>query len=299
MLKEDTACPLCYGEGQHVRDLQELLIGTGDGFEQRICRSCGIYFLSPRIREIDIDHYYPPDYIGYLQDLHPPWIRAITHWLGLDGRRRRMIERYVTGGRLLDVGVGNGFFLKTLDSKKWERFGIDTAWNPSDWQREEVVLYEGSFDKTPLPLHPLDAITMWHVFEHFYHPQQALANAHRLLKPGGFLFIVLPDLKNLDRHLFGRFWVGWDAPRHIAIYSSTALKQMLFQNGFELCAVHPSSYTGDYFLLNLEFLQRGMNRSPIRLSQSLFLRILLSPILWGIARIGLAPIKMYVAKKRI
>jgi predicted SAM-dependent methyltransferase len=298
-LREKAECPLCHGEGQHVRDLQELLIGTGDEFGQRRCEPCGIYFLSPRISEFDIGQYYPPDYIGYLQNPQPPIIRTITHKVGLDTRRRRMIEKYVRGGRLLDVGVGNGFFLKTLDSKKWERFGIDTSWNPGDWRSEEVVLYEGKFDKTPLPLHQLDAITMWHVFEHFYHPQRALANAHRLLKPGGYLFIVMPDLKNLDRRLFGRFWVGWDAPRHIAVYSSAALKMMLIQNGFELCAIHHSSYTGDYFLLNLEFLQRGMNRSPIRLSQSLFLRILLSPFLWAIARIGLAPIKMYVAKKRI
>ena len=299
MLKEDAVCPVCRSEGRHVRTLRELLMGTGDEFGQRFCKSCGIYFLSPRIREIDIDHYYPPDYTGYLQHLHPLLIRTITHKLGLDGRRRRMIERYLPGGRLLDVGVGSGFFLKTLDPKKWERFGVDTAWNPGDWENEEVARYEGKFDETPLPLHQLDAITMWHVFEHFYHPDQALANAHEILKPGGFLFIAVPDLKNLDRRLFGRFWVGWDAPRHIAIYSRSSLKTMLLQNGFELCSIHHSSYTGDYFLLNLEFLQRGLNRSPLRLSQSLVLRILLSPFLWGLAGIGLAPIKMYVSKKQI
>jgi predicted SAM-dependent methyltransferase len=298
MLKEEAVCPLCHDAGRHIRTLRELLIGTGDEFGQRVCKHCGIYFLSPRIREMDIGRYYPPDYAGYLPNLHPRWVRAITHRVGLASRRRRMIERYVSGGRLLDVGVGNGFFLKTLDSKKWERFGADTAWNPGDWQGEDVVRYEAKFDETPLPLNQLDAITMWHVFEHFYHPQQALANACEILKPGGYLFIAVPDLKNLDRYLFGRFWVGWDAPRHIALYSSASLKTMLHQNGFEICSTRHSSYTGDYFLLNFEFIQRGMNHAPVRLSQSVLLRMLLSPLLWGLAGIGLAPIKLYVAKKR-
>jgi hypothetical protein len=138
-------------------------------------------------------------------------------------------------------------------------------------------------------------VTLWHVFEHLYHPRKALENAATLLKPSGFLFLAIPDLASLEPHLFGKYWIGWDPPRHIATYSRRGLETLLGEAGFRLVGIAPDAYTGRTFLLNVDFLLAAKGRSH-RVQHSLVLRLLLAPVLFILIRLGLAPAKVYVAQ---
>jgi hypothetical protein len=134
------------------------------------------------------------------------------------------------------------------------------------------------------------------VFEHLYHPEQALENAREILRPGGFLFLAIPDLKSVEPHLFGKYWVGWDPPRHVATYSAKGMEVLLKRAGFELVDVVPDITSGALLLMNVDFALKARGISW-ELRQSLWLRLLATPLVWMLSVAGFAPAKVYVAQR--
>jgi SAM-dependent methyltransferase len=81
---------------------------------------------------------------------------------------------------ILNLGVGSLPILATV--------GVDC--NPDNFFCDELA------DLNNMPWewddNSIDGIYMFHTLEHFEHPLEIIKECHRILKPGGFLFIVVP-----------------------------------------------------------------------------------------------------------
>jgi 2-polyprenyl-3-methyl-5-hydroxy-6-metoxy-1,4-benzoquinol methylase len=77
-----------------------------------------------------------------------------------------------------------------------------------------------------------DVITLSHVIEHVHDVGGTLRACHRLLKPGGRLWLETPNVAALGHKVFGVNWRGLEAPRHLVLFSAPALKQLLQDAGF-------------------------------------------------------------------
>jgi predicted SAM-dependent methyltransferase len=75
----------------------------------------------------------------------------------------------------------------------------------------ETVSLEGKFD----------AITAWDVLEHVPHPRAFLSACRSLLRPGGFLFLNVPDLDSWEGELLGRRWPLL-LPEHLNYFNNSA-----------------------------------------------------------------------------
>lgn len=289
---EKTTCPVCRGHGVEVFRQQDYFCRIAGEFGQRRCPHCETYFLSPRPPEEAIGEYYPTSYAPY-QKAKRGFVDGLAELLGIPFVRRRIVQSFVPGGRILDVGCGNGAFLATMNHG-WERYAMDIQ------QTVEfgypVSFFAGRIDHDAPPLAQLDAITLWHVFEHLYHPETALRHAAAMLKPDGVLFLAIPDLQCLERRLFGKYWVGWDPPRHVATYSRRGLEKLLNRAGFRLLDVVPDQCGGHLFGLNLEFVLRSLG-IHLDLHESFLTRAALTPFAMLGNWVGLAPAKVYVARK--
>lgn len=104
------------------------------------------------------------------------------------------------GRRVLDVGCGGGGkSLALLKYKPKELIGIDMDANFIEKAKHYAKQFENkaSFicadaSQTPLDSASLDLVTMLDAFEHVSKPEKILAEAHRLLKPGGRVLISFP-----------------------------------------------------------------------------------------------------------
>jgi SAM-dependent methyltransferase len=72
---------------------------------------------------------------------------------------------------------------------------------------------------------------MWDVLEHVYRPREVIAEAARILRPGGVLVVNHPNTDSIDRHLFARLWVGYELPRHLYLYPPEMLRRLMAEYG--------------------------------------------------------------------
>jgi len=113
---------------------------------------------------------------------------------------RDFIQNYLTAetGRLLDVGAGLGFFVKSVLTAKpgWEAIGYEISPKAVAFGREVnqlTTMYSGLVQDSGLPQNHFDMITLWDVIEHIPKPHALLQYLHGLLKPGGILFLQTPN----------------------------------------------------------------------------------------------------------
>lgn len=108
----------------------------------------------------------------------------------------QMVEKvlpFAREGRWLDVGFGNGSLVFTADEYGFEVTALDLRAQPVaqmqaigfDARCENLL--EVEFER------PFDVVSMCDVLEHVPHPKEFLAAAHRALRPGGVLFLSMPN----------------------------------------------------------------------------------------------------------
>ncbi|MFN0074145.1 MAG: class I SAM-dependent methyltransferase, partial [Chloroflexota bacterium] len=91
------------------------------------------------------------------------------------GRDLAELERYVTPGRVLDVGCHIGLFLEIAQDAGWDSWGVE----PSRWAADRarargLQVIHGALEDAELAHESFDAVTMWDVIEHLTDPLGAL-----------------------------------------------------------------------------------------------------------------------------
>lgn len=104
-----------------------------------------------------------------------------------------IVER-VGNHRMLDIGCGTGFVIDLLADEVEEIHGIDPTaamLSKVDTSRGNITLHEGVAEKLPFEDASFDLVTAYSVLHHLADHRPALAEAARVLRPGGVLYVDL------------------------------------------------------------------------------------------------------------
>src|SRR5690606_32534496 len=85
----------------------------------------------------------------------------------------------------------------------------------------------------------LDAITLWHVFEHIENQQEILEIFHRKLAANGKLIIAVPNPTSYDAKRYKEFWAAYDVPRHIFHFSKIGMLQLMNSEKWKVQKIKP------------------------------------------------------------
>jgi glycosyltransferase involved in cell wall biosynthesis/SAM-dependent methyltransferase len=182
----------------------------------------------------------PASRLGCLASLLPR-----RRWLA--DMRVRHLPRTGAKPRLLDVGCGNGTFLRDMRDAGWEVAGIDPDPGAVASARATgAEVKEGLLTRDTFRPESFDAVTLSHVIEHLPEPAETLAICRDLLRPGGLVWIATPNLDSRGHRRFRRSWRGLEPPRHLVVYTELALTGLLERLGFEVVAT-PRSYMAEFF----------------------------------------------------
>lgn len=136
----------------------------------------------------------------------------------------------------LDVGCGSGERLDYLSKIGWgTALGVDpdpiAVANGKSAGRQLLL---GSAENIPMDDQSVDIIFLHHVVEHLWDIRPALIEAKRVLRKGGHVVIATPNLDSANRSKWGRWWRGYEAPRHLRIYTLSAMQDALRDAGFKI-----------------------------------------------------------------
>lgn len=249
-----TVCPVC--GGAHINPLHAVKDYTVSGKEFVIwqCADCSLRFTQDVPDAESIGAYYQsPEYISHTDDSK-----------GLVNALYRKVRRYTLGlkasliaretgmqqGSLLDVGSGTGAFLNTMKESGWRVTGLE----PDAGARSQARKLYGLNLQEPdmlyqLPPASFDAITLWHVLEHVHDLHPYMEQLRTLLKPGGRLFIAVPNYRAVDADVYRLQWAAYDVPRHLYHFTPDAIRALLGKHGLHLAAQKPMWFDSFYISL--------------------------------------------------
>jgi 2-polyprenyl-3-methyl-5-hydroxy-6-metoxy-1,4-benzoquinol methylase len=170
-----------------------------------------------------------------------PLLRAMPlRRLGLDLAVRHLPPPSRPGARLLDIGCGDGSFLIEAQRLGYEVHGVDPDGEAVLNARKCVPnIRQGGFPHIDLPSASFEQITMSHVIEHVHDPVAALEEVRRLLTAGGQVWLSTPNIDAATHLLFGKYWRGLEAPRHLCLFSEETLAQALRRAEYRDVESHP------------------------------------------------------------
>jgi SAM-dependent methyltransferase len=241
-----SACPVC-GAAQSAE------FAKGYDYELQTCSNlwsfvrcanCGHVWLNPRPALSELGVIYPPAYYAYNYSGINPIARKAKALL--DQRKMTKILRSCAKRpqTFLDVGCGDGRFLKVLEKLGVPRsglYGLELDQHVVNRLRGEGyggVFCERVEDAAGIPESGIDLATMFHVIEHVDNPSAVVRRVHQWLTPGGIFALETPNLDSLDARIFHRsYWGGYHIPRHWNLFTPSTITRLLTDNGLEVLGV--------------------------------------------------------------
>ena len=135
---------------------------------------------------------------------------------------------------ILDIGCGTGYALGLLASKvkgDGQFYGVDLSEKMVEKAKENLKnaanfhFVMANAESIPLQDDFFDIIICTNSFHHYLHPETALREMHRLLKPGGMLYILDPTTDSWVAKPNDRIFRLIEA-QHVKMYSTEEYQQM-------------------------------------------------------------------------
>jgi SAM-dependent methyltransferase len=143
------------------------------------------------------------------------------------------LKRFVTKGRLLEIGCSTGEMLAAAGSS-FTVAGVEADEKNSLIARSRGLdCFSGTLSDARFPDCHFDVVALYHVIEHFHSPRAELSEIHRVLKPGGLLVVETPNIATIWFHLLGARWRQF-IPDHIFFFTPQTMTQLCEDNGFEI-----------------------------------------------------------------
>jgi len=171
-------------------------------------------------------------------------------------KKVKLITRLNNGvGNLLDVGAGTGDFLAYAKKSHWSVQGIEPNESARVLAKSKDVQLDS--ESSAFVSNSFDVITMWHVLEHVPDLDTQIKELKRLLKPGGYLIIAVPNFKSYDANYYKSYWAAYDVPRHLWHFSKKSIRKLFSKEHVFLENVIPMKFDSFYVSLLSEKYKNG------------------------------------------
>ncbi len=200
-----------------------------------LCQECDFAYVDRLPKEnIFFEKLYSQVQYDYSYEFNYHGKKAIYHDI------KRQLQKYSPSGILLDIGTWCGTLIAFM-ADSYSAIGCEISESAASYGKSRGLnIYIGSFDAIEFSTQSFDVITIIDVLEHLPQPKNALAKIFTLLKPGGFLYIKVPNGKaqikkqnllqalNLSKEGVGRNFV------HINHFNHKSLENVLTSLGFDV-----------------------------------------------------------------
>lgn len=227
-LLAERSCPTC-GAAQPKHELDK------DHMQLVRCGACDLVYVSPTFDEAHYKSVYgSAEYQEIVRDLgiksHEYRVERFgNERVGLMARHLKM-----AAPRYLDVGCSTGFVVEAAKNAGWNATGIDL--NPSAIEfgcTRGLDLRTLALEDSDLAPRTFDAVSLFDVLEHLLDPIKTLRAAKALLKPGGIIFLYVPNYDSASRLLMGKDAHFIWPTHHLNYYTPRTIRDLMSREGFD------------------------------------------------------------------
>ena len=131
--------------------------------------------------------------------------------------------------KVLDYGCGSGGFVKYLRDKSVNAYGYDPNVEFNMFGKFDFLTNRQLWENKKY-----DIIVLWHVLEHVHSPFALIQNLKKRLNKNGKIFIAIPNFKSFDSKYYGKYWAGYDTPRHLWHFSRKSIHLIAKKYNFKI-----------------------------------------------------------------
>lgn len=211
---------------------------SGEIFNIAQCDDCGFRFTEDPPEEADCGKYYKGENYVSHSDTSSGFINTVYHKVRsiMLSRKSDLIRTLSNKKTLLDVGSGTGYFPAHMKAKGYDVTGIEVDDDARAYSIKKfgIIVYPPSDLKNGVIKGPFSFITLWHVLEHLYDPDQYLQKFYQLLEDDGYLIIAVPNFDSTDGNKYSIYWAGYDVPRHLWHFNAKSMEIIANRHGFSI-----------------------------------------------------------------
>ncbi len=253
--QEEAVCPLCDNGELHV-------VATRHNMSVLVCSTCGFHsgLTNDAVAENGAVST-APEHFQMLVDADSEW--KVVMEAMLDRRLDFLRQKYgAQPQRWLEIGPGNGAMGELVKRRGGHWLGVEIDTTMAKGMQDagkNVILADFSdvnveqlLNSDPQTQQGFDIIFFSQVLEHVKRPQAFLRNACMCLKPGGIIYIDVPNndgmtalIRKLNRRSNGYGEIV--PPHHMMAYGRKTLANALKEAGFENIMAFARSYRDPTF----------------------------------------------------
>jgi SAM-dependent methyltransferase len=189
----------------------------------------------------------------------------------------RILPRLPDRDAALDIGTGDGVFLERLKENGFSRVcGVEPSAAPIAAAKPHIreLIQHGLFDPGAFEPGSFSLITCFQTMEHVWDPLDVCRGAHRLLKKGGALVVVVHNRRAISARVLGRKSPIFDI-EHLQLFSIQSSLRLFELAGFSGVQAMPiwNRYPLHYWIKLLPF-PTGPKRAAISFAKKVpFLQV--------------------------
>jgi len=221
----------------------------------------GFYQISPTPSKEDVDKYYEEEFYSTKKYFNNSSLKVqLEDKEFFDSRWKNMYSKFNSFSKkkknisMLDVGCGWAQSLIYFKNKGYKCYGFDPSKEAVEYALKKNIAAKQSFleGMNVFGNKKFDIVTLVNVLEHLRDPVKALVQIKNILKPGGIIFIDVPNdfndfqIVGAKVHKMKNWWIA--PPRHLNYFSNKTLSKLLKSLGYKIL-LSEASFPIEMFLL--------------------------------------------------
>jgi hypothetical protein len=242
------------------------------------CGNCGFVFTSPRFVPSEYDEIY-----SSIPKPHEGLVEFDAAKAARFERLASIVRQHSQRGAFIDFGCGDGAFLQRMDDPAGKGFEIGPPGHRAAGRSEIITGDWATFaESSDAPSHALEFITAFDVLEHLPRIGQDVGIIRSMLKPGGLLFVTVPNVESWAARLMGERW-NMLLLEHLWYFSPTTLTAFLSKHRFaevqlrslpyDAPLAHIINRTGQSFGMRFSQVPKGITRMVLPVPAGILLGI--------------------------
>jgi len=266
-----TNCPICSTDID-LKAFKEVYISpfNNQEYKRYVCPKCDIHWWGPlKI----IPEFYESEVFDTQIAFHDGMVNR------LKDHHKAFFKYFPTNvkGKLLDIGCGDGRFIKHAKEQGFEVFGIDFDQKSIEKLKENPgidTVFSMSFDEfyeyAKTKGLKFDVITFFEVLEHQDKPRKFLEMVKELLNYCGYTAGSVPNRESIstrEMHV-KKSWIDFP-PHHFLRFSKPSLEKTLSISGFKEIEIYKSDFPFEEILPFFEKTIFGNDKIKIKIKSML------------------------------